>query len=261
MDGGAPQTSWSFKLFFAVVVGAALTSFGAEQPRQPRDSREPLEVEFFSAVQQGKIDVRVAPNSYSSLRLGVANATRSPLRVKLPTTFAAVPVARVRAMQSLRMRGVPASLSGNFGQYGNTQGLGGSLAGPWWGNSVADDGQAYLSLAPGQFVQAQLPCFCLEYGRPDPEERIPYVLCPLTDLNARPALAGLLRQFASRGINQSVVQLAVWHIATDVPWQELSKVRFPWTETSRSHRVTPMELAASRRLAATLKYASLSNQR
>ena len=261
MNKAVLASCWSFRLLFGAGVAWALTSFGAEQQAERTAPRKPVEVEFFSAMEAGQIHVRVVPNSYSSLMMGVGNVTGNPLRVRLPAHFAAVPVARVQAWQAMQMRGVAASLSDNFGQYGNTQGLGGSFAGPWWGNSLAENGDSYLALAPGQVTQARVPCFCLEYGRPDPNRRTPYVICPLAELNGQPALAELLRQFAKQGINQSAVQLAVWNIATGVPWPELSRVRFPRTETSRGHRVTPVEVAAGQQLAAAARYASLSTQR
>ncbi len=254
-------------LFFVAIFACALTSFGVEKDkeRQNKNQVEPVTVKFFTAIQMGQIDVGVVPSSYSNLTMRVRNICRTPLKIELPKTFAAVPVARMQAKQAMQLRGVPANLSDNFGQnYGNSQGLGGSLSGPWWGASLArtnanqdgeqpkQDGPQFLNLAPGRFAQTQIPCFCLEFGKPDPNSRIPYIICPLNDLNNKNAVAELLDQFTQQGINQYVAQLAAWHIANDVPWQMLTKVQFPRTKTSRGHRVTQMELVAARRLAETL---------
>lgn len=269
--------SW---LSFGAIIVCALPSFGAE-PKKKQQKHDPVEieqVEFYAAIREGKVDVGVVPSSYSSLAMRVRNISRSPLKIELPKVFAAVPVARMQAKQAMQMRGVQASLSSNFGQnYGNSQGLGGSLGGPWWGNSLAQksktqngeqenqDAPQFLTLAPGRFAQAKIPCFCLEYGKPDPNSRIPYVICPLEDLNDKTAVAELLEQFAKQGVNQYVAQLAAWHIANDIPWQMLTTVQFPRTKNSRGHRVTKMELVAAKKLAESMpsygKQASLGGVR
>ncbi len=284
---------WIASLALGLIVAVTLPGVAGERKRSAkkaeREQVEPEVVGFYSAVEQGKLDVRVVPSNYSSLTMRVRNMTRTPLKIELPSVFAAVPVARVQAKQTLQMRGVQASLGSNFGQnYGNSQGLGGSLGGPWWGGGSLAQGRAqqgnqkqdgdkhdageqqhddaqYLLLAPGRFAQTQIPCFCLEYGKPDPNKRIPYVLCRLEDLNNKPAVAELLERFVKQGINQDVAQLAAWHIANGVSWQVLSKVKFPRTQNSRAHRVTLMELAAAKKLAESMpsygKQASLAGGR
>jgi len=254
-------------LLYGAIIACAVPSSGAE-PKKNQQKNDPVEieqVEFYAAIRDGKIDVGVVPSSYSSLAMRVRNISRSPLKIELPKVFAAVPVARMQAKQAMQMRGVQASLSSNFGQnYGNSQGLGGSLGGPWWGNSLAQksrtqngeqenqDGPQFLTLAPGRFAQTKIPCFCLEFGKPDPNSRIPYVICPLEDLNSKAAVAELLERFAKQGVNQYVAQLAAWHIANDIPWQMLTTVQFPRTKNSRGHRVTKMELVAAKKLAESM---------
>ena len=76
-------------------------------------------------------------------------------------------------------------------------------------------------------TQIQLPCFCLEFGKPDPNRRIPYQMVELQDLNNRPAVQELLDRFSQGGLDQRIAQLAVWHVANGVPWQALAKVTFP----------------------------------
>jgi len=228
----------------------------------------PAHVEFFQAIEEGKIQVRVVPASYAQLTMQIQNTTNDSLQIALPDTFAAVPTQRIIAQRQLEARGAPASLS-NIGKGlgqggGNSQGLGGSLSGPWWGNSLVENDppgtavtanstcQRSLSIAPRRSVRAQIPCFCLEFGNPDPHSRIPYTVCPLKELNNRPAVAELLSQFVSTRMNQFAAQLAVWHLANDAPWQMLSRVQFPRTRAGRAHRVSAQELYAARQIAESL---------
>lgn len=229
---------------------------------------EPKQVEFHAAMREGLIDVTVVPQSYAVLTLRVRNRSQEPLKIEIPPSIAAVPVARVQAVQTMQAQGMPASLADSYGQgTGNSQGLGASLAGPWSrGTAIPGndpgivpaqkpgvaEGPRFWTLAPREVFLTQVPCFCLEYGRPDPHSRIPYQLCDLNDLNGRPAVKELLDQFGKQGINQNVAQLAIWHTANQVPWPMLAKVQFPRTPGSKAHHVTPMELMAAKQLAESM---------
>lgn len=275
----------------ALLCGAVLCSlgarqqavFGAEEPSPATSSaevQEPAAVDFYAAIQRGSIDVGVVAHSYSHLTMRIRNTGNQPLQIKLPETFAAVPARRVQLVQRMRSRGYNASLSNYPTQGGgNSQGVGGSLAGPWWdqsqsGHPVSDPekgaaaGAAQqvgksLLLAPGRFAQTDIPCFCLEYGKPDPEQKIAYVVRPLEELNATPAMHKLLTDFSNTatamGKQQYVTQLAIWHLASGVPWKTLARVEFPRTQRQRGHRVKRAELLAAQQLsqAARLQAASL----
>ncbi len=245
----------------------------AESKRRPTSpavdaASEPHQSEFYAAMREGLIDVAVVPQSYAVLTLRVRNRSQRPLRIEIPPTIAAVPVARAQAVQTMQARGMPASLADSYGQgTGNSQGLGASLAGPWSRGTASPgndsgilpaqqagvtEGPRFWTLAPREVFLTQVPCFCLEYGKPDPNSRIPYQPCDLNDLNGRPAVKELLEQFGKQGINQNVAQLAIWHTANQVPWPMLAKVQFPRTPGSKAHHVTPMELMAAKQLAESM---------
>ena len=244
-------------------------------------------VKLYSAMQQGQVFVRVVPTSYAHLTLAVRNTSRQLLRIELPKVFAAVPTERMLIRNQLTQRGISASLSQigarNSQNSNDSQGLGGSLSGPWSLSGRRQqnrpeqerpeqerpeqeiDPSRYLILGPGQIATKQIATFCLEYGKPDPHQKIPYVLCPLEELNDKPAVSELIELFAQQGLDQYVAQLAAWHVANGTPWQMLTRVQFPRTKNSRGHRVTPAELLAARQLVKALpSYGSsdsLSNQR
>jgi len=49
-------------------------------------------VEMFAAIEKGQIAVKLIPKDSTQCRVFIENTTDTPLTVKLPETFAAVPV-------------------------------------------------------------------------------------------------------------------------------------------------------------------------
>lgn len=259
-----------------VALGVTGNSWSAEKGKKTAPPEvDPVEVAFFDAMQSGQIQVHVVAPNYAQMMLRVQNATDTTLRVLLPETIAAVPSARRQAQQTLQQHGMPASLADNWGPYqGGSQGLGGSLAGPWaqppsvalqrnvQKNGPQDNrGKAQpaeeapqprsWTLAPGQLLQLQIPCFCLEFGKPDPNRKIPYEMVELQELNDQPAVQELLKRFAQGDIDQRVAQLAAWHVASGTPWPMLAQLKLPRTN-GRGGPVSQRELVAAKMLAESL---------
>jgi hypothetical protein len=238
---------------------------------------EPVEVELFAAVRSGQLQVVVVPQSYSLMTMRVRNNTPGTLRVPLPETFAAIPTSRWQTRQVLQQNGMAPSLANNYGPYqGGSQGLGGSLAGPWANGQAANgrksaDSQAGSATAPhtwtlaaGQMIQIQVPCFCLEYGKPDPNQRIPYQLVELQDLNDQPAVQELLKRFGQGDLDQRIAQLAAWHVANGTSWHMLAQVKFPRSSGRGGSGVLQRELLAAKQLSESLpsyhRQSSLGNR-
>jgi hypothetical protein len=224
-----------------------------------------VEVELFAAVKSGQLQVAVVPHSYSLLTMRVRNNTRDALTVNLPPSFAAIPTARWQKQQSLQQMGRPPSLGDGYVLDPNgSQGLAGSFPGPRVNGPPAaavgavkmpeSDKNMPLSwtLAAGQMIQIQLPCFCLEFGKPDPDRRTPYQVVELQDLNNRPVVQELLDRFSQGNLDQRITQLAVWHVANGVPWQMLAKVKLPRSNGRGGGNVSPQELLAARQLSESL---------
>jgi hypothetical protein len=240
----------------------------SEAREKTRQAEEPewVDVELFDAIDAGQVRTAVVADGFSQMTLRVFNVTPTPLRIAVPEVFAALPVARQQAQKTLQQQGVPDSLAYGYAQnFGGSQGLGGSLAGPWSQQtgqvaavpdaSDAGDRQApgrVWLVPPGAPIQFRVPCFCLEYGKPDPNRRIPYQLTRLTDLNGSPAVRELLERFGQGGCEQRVAQLAVWHVANGVPWAMLARLELPRGTGRGTRNVTPVELLAARQLAESL---------
>lgn len=227
----------------------------------------PKEVELFAAIESGQIQVTVVAESFAAMTLRVRNKSSEALKVLLPDTLAAIPTARRKAQEQLQQNGMPPSLAHSYPPaQGSSQGLGVSLAGPWAEQKAAPGAESAIAsasdddpqgprcwvLAPGQVQQLKVPCFCLEYGRPDPNRRIPYQLVELKDLNSQPAVEELLKRFGQGAVDQRVAQLAAWHVANGVPWQMLARMKFPRSAGRAAGSVTPEDLSAAQQLCQSL---------
>ena len=88
----------------------------------------------------------------------------------------------------------------------------------------------------------------MEFGKPDPNPRVPYVLLPLRAVTKSPAISELLVRFGKEKYPQSVAQLAMWNVANGTSWQLLSKVRWP----NNKAQVSGTELRAAGQLVQSL---------
>jgi hypothetical protein len=244
-------------------------AFAGERP-QAAEPNEPVELQLFSAIDNGQITMAVVPHNFSVMTVRVRNNTPTDIRVELPKTFAAIPTARWQTQQMLQQQGVTESMASRYAaNQGGSQGLGGSLAGPWGNGSppanasrpnanlpndpvqAQDQPQFWLIGAKRQF-QFQVPCFCLEFGKPDPNRRIPYRFCRVDQLNEKPAIQELLEKFGQGNVDQWVAQLAAWHIASDTPWQVLAQVKPPRHSNRRTGIAPQQAILAAKTLSESL---------
>lgn len=256
------------RLAWMLMVGMSLlpvaVRVSGQQP-SAAPQQEWVEVDLFDAIDAGQLRTNVVADGYTQMTLTVRNETPQTLRVTLPEVFAALPTARRQMQQTMQRQGVPDSLAFQYAQnQGGSQGLGGSLGDPWlWQSPNAAGAQGgseqgpaapdrFWVIPPRQPVQFRLPCFCLEYGKPDPNRRIPYELARLTELNGHPAVRELLDRFGKGGCDQRVAQLAVWHVANGVPWPVLARIELARSGGRGTRKVAPVELVAAKQLAESL---------
>ena len=87
---------WLVRLVLGLVAagGIAAPAPAAEQQQNGRDAPRPRGegVDLFAAVAQQQIEVQLIPRDPSQCRLFISNKTDKPLSVKLPASFAGVPV-------------------------------------------------------------------------------------------------------------------------------------------------------------------------
>jgi hypothetical protein len=177
-------------------------------------------VEMFSAIENGQIAVKLIPKDSTQCRIFIENKTDKPLNVKLPETFAGVPVlAQGRAGGGVGGGGGGAGRTGSSSSSGGNQSMGGGMGG-------MGGGMGMFNVPPEKVSQLRVPTVCLEHGKGEPNDRIPYEIKPLESVTAKPAVAELCRTLGTGQINQRAAQAAAWFLNNDMNWQELAAKRY-----------------------------------
>jgi hypothetical protein len=212
-------------------------------------------VEFFSALDQGQIAATVIPRDSRQLTVQVENKTDKPLSIRLPESIGAVPA----LAQMLN----PGQFPGNNGWLDNPQqqpqGLGAPFGGPQMGNNVFQQGQQFnlpggplFNVLPGKIVKKKLPCVCLEFGKPDPRPRIPYRIERLENVSSKPEVRELLAVLGRGGCRQKTAQIAAWHLANDMSWEQLARLKHKLANGSTRPRFSAADLQLAKRLVGQL---------
>ncbi len=216
------------------------------------------EIELFEGMRTKSIDVKVIPLGSHGINIIFKNNTQSPVLVKLPKVFAAVPVlgqfgggqfgggqfggGQFGGGGGLGGGGLGGGGGGLGGQGGGGQGLGGGfgggagglggggLGGGGFGGGQLGGGQGGGGLGGGFFrVDTKRPAkmhvatVCLEYGKSDPNPRMKYMLAPLEQFNPNPMVAELCSLLADGKVKQNTAQAAAWNIANGISWEALAK--------------------------------------
>ncbi|MFH1924521.1 MAG: hypothetical protein ABIP48_32110 [Planctomycetota bacterium] len=207
-------------------------------------------VEFFSAIEEGKLEVKLIAKDSTECRVLIANKTDKPLNVSLPAAFAGVPVLAQGAFppgnfdnfnnqnnQNNQNSGAQQLGIGN--QFGNPFGnqIGNNVQGnrgnqlfnvPGARNNLAPPGArnfAPFNLAPEQVAQLKLASVCLDHGKPDPRPAMPYEIKPLADVTGKAEVVELCRMLGRKEVSQRAAQAAAWHLNNDMSWDELTSLR------------------------------------
>ena len=160
------------------------------------------EVELFAGIEQGKLEVKLIPRDDMQCRLLITNKTGKPLSVKLPASFAGVPVLPksktykpltvklpdsfaglpVLAQMGFPMNPNPRNNNGNnpngnpFGQpqpdAKSPQRVAGG-PGPGLARGLAN-------IAPETMRTLKLETVCLDYGHPRPRPELNYEIRPVS---------------------------------------------------------------------------------
>src|SRR5262249_8103137 len=146
----------------------------------------------------------------------IKNNTKKPLTVKLPETFAAMPVLAQRPGGGNRN-------NNNQQGGGQNQTAGGGMGG--MGGGMGGGGGGFMSIPPEQVSQFQVATVCLEHGKNVPRAAIPYAIKPLEMATNKPEVRELLAAFGHGGLDQRAVQAAAWHLENGLSWNELANKR------------------------------------
>jgi hypothetical protein len=202
----------------------------------PSASAEGKNVELFSAIEKGEIDVKVIPKDASQIRVMITNKTKEPLNVKLPKAIAAVPVLAQAAGGGGGSRSRGQSQQQSLG--GGMGGGGGGMAG----------GGGMFSIAPEKVGQLKATTVCLEYGKPEPRPASAYTLEPIEKYTNKQEVQELCQLVGSNKLNQRVAQLAAWHFANGMTWEQLAKIEYRYANGGGEPQFSSQEIQAAMQL-------------
>jgi hypothetical protein len=152
----------------------------------------------------------------------VKNLTDKPLDVKLPASFASVPVL-AQGMMGGGMGGGGmggGGMGGGGGQAGGG-GMGGGGMGGMGGGGMGGGG-GFMRLAPEKMRKVAVETVCLEHGKPDPNPRMAYKMVPLEQFTQDETVRVLCESLGNRQVTQNAAQAAAWHLMDGLTWHELA---------------------------------------
>ena len=224
-----------------LVAAEKLKSSFKKPVKNPKFEPAAPQVDLFEAVDRGHVTVRLIPKSAKGGRVLIENKTDKPLTVKIPEAVAGVSI----HSQIANVQG------GNQGQVlfgldkvgaGNEQGpqqLGGGIGpalgedqpagnnpgfGPGQGIGGQGIGQGLFSIPAETVISLQFNSVCLEHGKPEPTSNSKYTLVPVSRISRDPVLYQLLVVVGAGKVDKQAAQVAAWHLANRMSFQELSVV-------------------------------------
>jgi hypothetical protein len=173
-----------------------------------------LTVEMFAAMEKGDIKVRLIPKDSTLCNVLIENKTDKPLNVKLPKSFAGVPVLAQLGGGGNRQGG-----NRNSGGGGN-QSMGGGMGGMMGGGGGMGGGM--FNVAPEKVGQFKVKTVCLEHGKREPSEQVPYEIKPLESVTDKAGVRELCESLGEGQVDQRAAQVAAWHLNNDMTWEQLA---------------------------------------
>lgn len=196
------------------------------EPPKPADV-----LELFNAIEEDVVDARVIVRDQFHAKIVLENLTDLPVALNIPNFLAAQPILAQPILAQQGFFGQPGGGQQGLGTTAMSNGssVPQSVGGPTSSrglsaNSGFPGGGPVFNIAPEQVRTIDLPCFCLEYGKPNPRAAIKYELVPLQQANDDPRLPGLLAAYARGEIERDAAQAAVWHAANGMSWDELAGI-------------------------------------
>jgi len=194
----------------ALLLAAAGIASAGRAKAPAAAAREPArEVEMFAAMESGDIEVKLIPRNDREANVLVTNKTKQPLSVQLPEAFAGVPV--------LAQIGGGNNNNNNNNNNNSNQSLGGGFGGGGGGG-----GGGFFSVPAEKVKQVKVATVCLEHGKRDPKANVPYEIRPIASYTSDAKLHAVLKLLGSGQVNQRAAQVATWHLANNMSWEQLA---------------------------------------
>ncbi|MDR1142333.1 MAG: hypothetical protein LBL62_11620 [Planctomycetaceae bacterium] len=193
------------------------------------------QVDFFTAINTGQIDVTLTQSNSLNGRVTIKNKTKKTLLLQLPSTFAGVPYnAQVDGTlptdtaTTTRTTGSGTTTGSTRNQNqttGGGYGGGGYGGGGYGGGGYGGYGGGMMSLPPEKIVRHNIKTICLEYGKKEPRSNIKYRMKPLDSVTDKPEVGVLCSLIASGSVDQWSAQAAIWHFNNNMSWNEIASKR------------------------------------
>ena len=181
-------------------------------------------VEMFSAMDDGRIDVKFIAKDSTTATVLIRNKTDVPLSIELPNAFAAFHAQIGGGAIGGGGGGLGAGVGGAGGGGGAQAaggGFGGGGGGAGFGGAGGGGGGGFFSLAPDKVRKIKTAIVCLEHGKPEPTARMKYIIRPIESFTKDPRVAEVCRMLGRRELHQNIAQAATWNLQ-GVDWTELS---------------------------------------
>jgi hypothetical protein len=235
--------------------------------------------DLFEAEERQLVSLRYIPNDAKSAQIIVTNRTRRPLTLRLPASFAGIPVLAQMGMGGMGGGGGQAGFAaGGIGGGPQATGGGGGMGGQGMngmgGGGMGMGGGGAFSIPPERSRTFRVQTVCLEYGKREPSSRMPYQLGRAESFSSDPKLAVVLESLGRGELPQKVAQAAAWHIANGLSWEKLAAEKidhaggipdepyFSFAELAAAHRVVAVatETAVRRQPAGASAAAAKNHQ-
>jgi len=244
-----------------LVTMTAVSANAAKRSRGKAVPKDSKQVELFSAIKSGDIEVQYIPKDATMATLLIKNKTGKPLSIKLPPAVAGVPL-----LAQFGGGGGGGGFGGGGGGMGGGgggmggggQGMGGGMGGGGGGMMGGGGGGGmmgggggggFFNVAPEKTGKIKVPCLCLEHGKIDPTPRMKYKVVPIETLTKDPKVIEVVKMLGRGEVPQNAAQAAAWNLANGLSWNELAaKNRIESRFTGNVRFFNPRELAFAMRI-------------
>ncbi len=186
---------------------------GSDLPEAPPPLSPDKGLDVFQAGKEKKVEAKLVQQNEKTGYLLLRNTTTEALNIRFPDAF-------VGANQIGSGRGA------RVGGPGTAQSTGITVT---QGRGPGQDRAGLFSIPPGKTIKLPVTSVCLEYGKPEPNAKLNYVIMPVERYSTNPVFHELLPLFTKSKASQKVAQAAAWHLSSGLSWPELAGVTNPRT--------------------------------
>ena len=234
------------------------------------------EVDLWKGLENGDVELVYRTVDAYNANITVKNKSERHLAIRMPTTFASVPVVRQGLgmgaggggmMGGGGMGGMGGMGGGGMGMGGGQMGgggMGGGMGGGGMGGMGGGGmggmgmgmggGGGMFNIPPGRDGMVSVKTLCLEHGNTDPTPKSKYTMRPLDEFVQDARLTALLRLLAHDQVDHGVAQAAAWNMLNSVSWDELAKKnRVELMDGYTEKFFNPMQLGTAQKLVALIE--------